>query len=139
MPWRDSMAISFENALGIHEKALNVRVQRAEILANNLANADTPGFKARDIDFKAALGEAQGQSGELAMARTEPGHIDPDAAMSDRALLMYRNPYQPSLDGNTVDAQQEQARFMRNAMDYQASFQFLNSKFAGLTKAIKGE
>ncbi|TBW59091.1 flagellar basal body rod protein FlgB [Marinobacter halodurans] len=133
------MAISFENALGIHEKALNVRVQRAEILANNLANADTPGFKARDIDFKAALGEAQGQSGELAMARTEPGHIDPDAAMSDRALLMYRNPYQPSLDGNTVDAQQEQARFMRNAMDYQASFQFLNSKFAGLTKAIKGE
>ncbi|ROU01566.1 flagellar basal body rod protein FlgB [Marinobacter sp. R17] len=133
------MAISFDNALGIHEKALNMRVQRAEILANNLANADTPGFKARDIDFKSALGEAQGQSGELAMARTEPGHIDPDAAMSDRALLMYRNPYQPSLDGNTVDAQQEQARFMRNAMDYQASFQFLNSKFAGLTKAIKGE
>ncbi|WP_411711041.1 flagellar basal body rod protein FlgB [Marinobacter sp. R17] len=139
MPWRSSMAISFDNALGIHEKALNMRVQRAEILANNLANADTPGFKARDIDFKSALGEAQGQSGELAMARTEPGHIDPDAAMSDRALLMYRNPYQPSLDGNTVDAQQEQARFMRNAMDYQASFQFLNSKFAGLTKAIKGE
>ncbi|WP_407944041.1 flagellar basal body rod protein FlgB [Marinobacter mangrovi] len=116
-----------------------MRVQRAEILANNLANADTPGFKARDIDFKSALGEAQGQSGELAMTRTEPGHIDPNAAMSDRALLMYRNPYQPSLDGNTVDAQQEEARFMRNAMDYQASFQFLNSKFAGLTKAIKGE
>lgn len=133
------MAISFSNALGIHEKALNVRVQRAEILANNLANADTPGFKARDIDFKAALGAAQSGSGELPMAQTRAGHMDPGAAMTERAALMYRTPYQPSIDGNTVDAQQEQSRFMRNAMDYQASFQFLNSKFTGLTKAITGE
>ncbi|WP_111496431.1 MULTISPECIES: flagellar basal body rod protein FlgB [Marinobacter] len=133
------MAISFANALGIHEKALNVRVQRAEVLANNLANADTPGFKARDIDFKAALGNAQSQASSLPLERTSSGHIDPQAAMTERAALMYRNPYQPSLDGNTVDAQQEESRFMRNAMDYQASFQFLNSKFQGLTKAIKGE
>ena len=134
------MAISFNNALGIHEKALNMRVQRAEVLANNLANADTPGFKARDVDFKAALGAAQsGVDSDLAMVRTDSGHIDTAAAMSDRATLLYRAPYQPSIAGNTVDAQQEQARFMRNSMDYQASFQFLNGKFTGLSKAITGQ
>lgn len=133
------MAINFNNALGVHEQAVNLRIQRAEVLANNLANADTPGFKARDIDFRAALGAAEAQSQGLAMTRTDDQHIDTAAAMSERAVLMYRNPHQPSLDGNTVDAQQEQARFMRNAMDFQASFQFLNSKFTGLSKAITGE
>lgn len=131
------MAIGFDNALGIHEKALNLRISRAEVLANNIANADTPGFKARDIDFKAALNDAK--SGSLPLSHTNGEHIDPNAAMSARAHLMYRNPQQPSLDGNTVDGQQEQARYMRNAMDYQASFQFLNSKFAGLSKAITGQ
>ena len=133
------MAINFNNALGVHEQAVNLRIQRAEVLANNLANADTPGFKARDIDFRAALGAAEAESQGLAMARTNDRHIDTAAAMSERAALMYRNPDQPSLDGNTVDGQQEQARFMRNAMDFQASFQFLNSKFTGLSKAITGE
>lgn len=133
------MAINFNNALGVHEQAVNLRIQRAEVLANNLANADTPGFKARDIDFRAALGAAEADSQGLAMARTSERHIDAGAAMTERAALLYRNPYQPSLDGNTVDAQQEQARFMRNAMDFQASFQFLNSKFTGLTKAITGQ
>jgi flagellar basal-body rod protein FlgB len=131
------MAINFDNALGIHESALTTRISRAEVLANNIANADTPGFKARDIDFKAALSQAQSDS--LPLAGSNSRHIDTNAVMSERAQLMYRNPQQPSLDGNTVDAQQEQARYMRNAMDYQASFQFLNSKFSGLMKAIKGQ
>ncbi|AHI28006.1 flagellar basal body rod protein FlgB [Marinobacter similis] len=132
------MAISFDNALGVHAQALEARVKRAEVLANNLANADTPGYKARDVDFQAMMQKAQQSVSGFEMAKTDDGHMDTstDSASGD---LLYRTPHQPSLDGNTVDAQQEQTRFMRNAMDYQASFQFLSSKFSGLTKAIKGE
>ncbi|GGC78366.1 flagellar basal body rod protein FlgB [Marinobacter halophilus] len=132
------MAITFDRALGIHEHALQARVQRAEVLANNLANADTPGFKARDIDFQAMMQQAQESVSGMSMNRTHHGHMDTSSPGSNGELL-YRTPHQPSIDGNTVDAQEEQSRFMRNAMDYQASFQFLSSKFSGLTKAIKGE
>lgn len=132
------MAITFDNALGIHPQALEARVKRAEVLANNLANADTPGFKARDVDFRAMMQQAQEQVGGMQMARTHHAHLDTSPA-GVGADLLYRNPDQPSVDGNTVDSQQEQSRFMRNAMDFQASFQFLNSKFAGLRKAITGE
>ena len=125
------MAITFDSALGIHQHAVEARVKRAEVLANNLANADTPGFQAM-------MQKAQEQVSGFQMAKTHDAHMDtsPSASESD---LMYRVPHQPSVDGNTVDAQQEQTRFMRNAMDFQASFQFLNSKFSGLTKALKGE
>ncbi|HTN33683.1 MAG TPA: flagellar basal body rod protein FlgB [Marinobacter sp.] len=132
------MAISFDKALGVHQYALEARVKRAEVLANNLANADTPGFKARDVDFQAMMQRAEQTVSGFGMTKTNEAHMDTTPVGSDSGLL-YRTPYQPSVDGNTVDTQQEQARFMRNAMDYQASFQFLSSKFAGLTKAIKGD
>ncbi len=133
------MAISFDNALGIHPQALELRVQRAELMANNLANADTPGFKARDIDFKAALAEQSAQlGGQLNMVATSSGHIANHADMG-KAEALYRTPLQPSLDGNTVDTQQELAEFTKNVLDYQSSFQFLNGKFKSLSKAIKGE
>ncbi|MDX5299018.1 MAG: flagellar basal body rod protein FlgB [Gammaproteobacteria bacterium] len=131
------MTISFDRALGIHERALATRVQRAEVLANNLANADTPGFKARDIDFRAVLAQA-GQSGELSMQRTHANHL-PLTDGAGSVDVLYRNPLQPAIDGNTVDTQYELAQYTRNAMDYQSSFQFLNSKFKGLVSAIKGE
>ena len=138
------MAISFENALGIHQKALEVRVQRAEVLANNLVNADTPGFKARDIDFKAILGGVQsGQpaGGQLAMSTTNGKHLPHGGNSSDAGSseLLYRVPTQPSLDGNTVDTQQETAEFTKNTMQYQASFQLLSGKFKALNNAIRGE
>ncbi|SER08217.1 flagellar basal-body rod protein FlgB [Amphritea atlantica] len=133
------MAISFDKALGIHEQAVGLRIQRAEILANNIANADTPNYKARDIDFKSILQGVQEGQQPLQMARTHAGHnqglIDSDFA----AELMYRIPSQPSIDGNTVDVQEEMARYSKNAVDYQASFQFLNKKFKGLSNAIRGE
>ncbi|MAZ06510.1 flagellar basal body rod protein FlgB [uncultured Marinobacter sp.] len=132
------MAITFDKALGIHQYAVETRVRRAEVLANNLANADTPGFKARDVDFQAMMQKAQESVSGFRMAKTNEAHMDTSRSASESDLL-YRVPYQPSVDGNTVDAQQEQSRFMRNAMDFQASFQFLNSKFSGLTKALKGE
>ena len=132
------MAISFDSALGIHDDALLLRARRAEVLANNIANADTPGFKARDIDFAAVLrGEQDVMNMEL--ETTSTGHnsdfIEPDFA----ADLMFRNPHQPSVDGNTVEVQEEMARYTDNAIRFQSSFTFLNSKFTGLVSAITGE
>ncbi len=136
------MAINFDSALGIHDDALMLRARRAEVLANNIANADTPNYKARDIDFAAVLGRIQNgatESSELPMQRTNSQHlngfIEPDLA----ADLMFRTSVQPSIDGNTVDVQQEMARYTDNALRYQASFRFLNDKFSGLKNAIRGE
>ena len=133
------MAISFDNALGIHEQAVGLRIKRAEILANNIANSDTPNYKARDIDFQSILAGVQDGQKPLAMRQTSEGHSDGIVNPDFAAELMYRNPTQPSVDGNTVDLHEEMARYSENAIDYQASFHFLNKKFKGLSSAIKGE
>lgn len=133
------MAISLDSALGIHQPALEARIKRAEVLANNLANADTPGYKARDIDFSAMMQKAQQEMSGFNMEQTHEQHMDTESMGAADGELLYRVPHQPSVDGNTVDAQQEQSRFMRNAMDYQASFQFLNGKVTGIKKAISGQ
>ena len=132
------MAISFESALGIHEKALHIRAKRAEVLANNLTNADTPGFKARDIDFKSIL-RGQMSASSQRMVATNSRHFSAGATDMVSPELLYRNPLQPSLDGNTVEEQVEMSRFAQNTMDFQASFQMLNGKFKGLQNAIKGD
>lgn len=130
------MPISFDSALGIHAKALAVRSRRAELLASNIANADTPGYKARDIDFRAALSQAQASA--PALKTTNPRHIS--TAQSEPAMeTLYRVPNQSSLDGNTVDASLEKAAFAENALRYQASLGFLDGKFKGLKAALKGE
>ena len=128
-------SINFNNALGVHPDAMLLRGKRAEILANNLANSDTPGFKARDINFQAMLAK-ESQSG-LAMRSTNSAHLTTSSSQSNE--LLFRNPSQPSIDGNTVDTQLEQTIFSRNAMDYNSSFEFLNGKFKGLKSAIRGE
>lgn len=137
------MAISFDSALGIHQQALLVRTRRAEILANNIVNADTPNYKARDIDFRAILGEATDSvaapAEQMNLAATRVGHLDGVIDPSLAADLLYRQPLQPSVDGNTVDVQHEQAQYAENALAFQASFTFLNRKFNGLMNAIKGE
>jgi flagellar basal-body rod protein FlgB len=135
------MSISFDKALGIHEKALDFRAQRAEVLANNIANADTPNYKARDMDFSSVLAaeSEKQQSGRFALDRTNSRHIEADGlALSDEALK-YRTPLQPSIDQNTVDAQIEQSNYTENAIGFQASFTLLNSKFKGLVSALRGE
>ncbi|HSX70066.1 MAG TPA: flagellar basal body rod protein FlgB [Pseudomonas sp.] len=133
------MSISFSNALGIHEQALKFRTQRAEVLANNLVNADTPNFKARDLDFAAVL-EAQSEKnkGGFTLEQTDARHI-PAEGITEDASLMYRHPFHPSLDQNTVDAQIEQAKYAENTTQFQASFTLLNSKFKGLIGALRGE
>jgi flagellar basal-body rod protein FlgB len=133
------MAINFNNALGIHAQALTLRTQRTTLLANNIANASTPGYKARDIDFQALLSQANNsQRRSVDVLRTHQRHIA-GAGTGFGSEVLYRVPNQASVDGNTVDEQIENAAFARNALEHQASFQFLNSKFTGLMKALRGE
>ncbi len=133
------MPISFDRAFSIHDDALLLRGKRSSILASNIANVDTPNYKARDIDFGAMLRSAsQQQSDRVVLASTHRDHIPTRSTLTQPAL-MYRNPLHPSLDGNSVDAHVEQAKFAENAMLYQTSFTFLNGKISGLMKALKGE
>ena len=136
-----NMSINFGKALGIHEQALGFRAQRAEVLANNIANADTPNYKARDLDFASVLAEQSNrmQRGGVSLNRTDSRHIPADGVITGEAEMPYRIPMQPSLDQNTVDLQIEQANYTENAIHFQASFTFLNSKFKGLTDALRGE
>ena len=131
--------------LGLHAEALKLRSQRAELLARNLANADTPGFEARDFDFREALARVQrgggGEGGGVNLATSRAGHfgVAAGAAAADMPEFLYRVPVVPSLDGNTVDVQIEQAAFAENAVKYQATLNFVNSKLRGLMTAITGQ
>ena len=129
------MAINFDKALGIHPQALAMREKRSEVLAANLANADTPGYKARDLDFKSLL--KQNLPEAVPMERTQAGHFAPQRLLESH--LMYRNPNQVSLDGNTVEANVEQAEYAENAVQYQASLQFISNNFTGLMMALRGQ
>lgn len=129
------MTINFDKALGVHQQALFVRQQRTEVLATNIANADTPGFKAKEIDFRAALNNASKQS--AGMVRTHANHINVNSQTP--AYEQYRVSEQPSLDGNTVDIQQEKAAVADNSVRYQATVTFLSRRFSGMINAFKGE
>lgn len=134
------MAINFETALGVHEQALLLRNRRSEVIANNIANADTPGYKARDLDFEGILKNHMDQkSSNLSMEVTGSNQFAHGMGDLAGTALLYRVPLQPSIDGNTVDEQVENAAFARNAIDHQASFQFLNGKLTGIMKALRGE
>ena len=136
------MPLSLDQYVSVHATALDVRARRGELIANNLANADTPGYQARDIDFRQAMARAAGDktAGGVSLSTTQAGHIG-GASSANAATnpdLKYRTPLAPALDGNTVDAQIEQAAFAENAVRYQATLTFLNAKFRGLLTAILG-
>jgi flagellar basal-body rod protein FlgB len=135
------MPLNLDAYLGVHADALTVRGQRTELLARNLANADTPGFKAQDIDFRAALAAAGGADKQVAMRATSAQHLGStaNAGATTPAELKYRTPLAPSLDGNTVDVQMEQAAFAENAVRFQATLSFLSARFRGLMTAITGQ
>jgi len=130
------MGINLDKVLGVHEQALYLRSRRTAILASNIANADTPNYKAKDIDFKSILSQSQ-QAASLPLTHNNPRHIS-SAKISSTSGLQYRNPYQASLDGNTVDPQLEKAAFSENAVRYQATLRFIGGTFKGLLTAIKG-
>ena len=132
------MPINLDSYLGNLGNALELRGKRAEVLASNMANADTPNFKAQDFDFQAALGQAQGQ--QLALRATAKGHINPaGSAGTVQPALQYRIPGQPALDGNTVDIQLEKSAFTENAVQYQVTLSFLDGSIKGLRNALRGE
>jgi len=134
------MPINLDAYLGVHAKALPLHSKRTEVIAANIANADTPGYRARDIDFKAALAAASNAQSAGNMKTTQTRHISTAAVNGSHAgELKYRTPLAPTLDGNTVDTQLEQASFAQNSVRYQATLSFLSSKFRGLMTALTGQ
>ena len=132
------MRFNLDKAMGIHEQALYVRSRRNSMIASNIANVDTPNYKAKDIDFRSVLRNAAGMDGGDMVMRTHANHIQPGGSTAADAEELFRYPYQASLDGNTVDGQMEKANYAQNTVQYQASMSFLTGKFQGLKKAIKG-
>ena len=129
----------FDNIFGIHESALLLHGQRLGVLANNIANADTPGYKARDIDFAAILSGSAGDETPLPVTITHAAHLGASDGELPAGELLYRNPYQASLDGNTVEMPVEQAAFSENNVRYQASLTFINNQISLLQFAIAGQ
>ncbi len=129
------MALSTDAIFVGMDRALRVHGQRMGVVANNLANADTPGYKARDVDFRAVLSEAQAASAGL--RTTHAGHLA--GADGGAAPRLWRVPSQPSADGNTVDAPMEQARFAEASLRYEATLRFIDGKVKGLITAITGQ
>ena len=128
------MPLTFDDGLGVHMRAVLLRARRSEVLAANLVNADTPHYLARDMDFRAALGQARDR---IAMQVTHVHHSS--GGQDGPAALLYRMPMQPSVDGNTVDPHVEKTAFMQNALHYEVSLTFLGGRINTLLAAIRGE
>ncbi|MFA6013758.1 MAG: flagellar basal body rod protein FlgB [Gallionellaceae bacterium] len=134
------MSSRIDSMFQFHQAALNLRAARQELMASNIANADTPNYKARDIDFASALQGAMSESGpKLAMAGTTNRHLS--GATGDTVLgspVLYRTVVQPSADGNTVDMDVERAQFADNALRYEASVKFVSEKGKDVLAALQG-
>jgi flagellar basal-body rod protein FlgB len=136
-----NMTSKIDNALQFQQAALNLRAARQELLASNIANADTPNYKARDIDFASALqGALSGTPAQLPLATSSPRHLGGGATGENvmGAPVMYRNVLQPSADGNTVDMDVERAQFADNALRYEASVRFVSEQVKNVLTALQG-
>ena len=133
------MISKLDDALNFYQTALNLRSYRQQLLAGNIANADTPNFKAKDIDFSSALqGALSARSGNPVLARTSARHLDSGNENPGGAQVLYRTPEQPSMDGNTVDMNAERAQFADNAIHYEANLTFISSQIKALLTAVQG-
>lgn len=132
------MAISINNAFGIHENAMHLQGRRAQLIAQNLANSDTPGYKAKDIDFKSALKSIANGQMQAPLKATQSGHIQPDGFFMGVESL-YRQPMQSSLDGNTVEPHVEMSEFTENSMRYLMTLRIMSGRINGMLSAIRGE
>lgn len=138
------MSSRFDSVLGIHADALKLREARGRILASNLANADTPNYKAQDLDFRAAMLKQRGDEMSLrspSMKLTNSKHIAGFEGnnLSAAEYLRYRVPTQPSLDGNTVETHIEKAKFMENGMQHSMTLQFLDDRIKGIKDALRSQ
>ncbi len=141
-PANPTMIDRLDRDLNVQRAALNARAYRQELLASNIANADTPHYKARDLDFKAALSAAEGNreaGGTVALARTQAGHLPGADAGPWSGALRYRTEYQGAVDGNTVNMDVERAAFAENAMQMEALITFVRGRLRDLGTAIQGQ
>lgn len=134
------MASKIDNLLAFHRQSLDLRAHRQQVLAGNIANSDTPNYKARDIDFAAALKNAVAGRGSegVALARTSGRHLDAGSS-SGPAPLLYRKETQASVDGNTVNMDVERSQFAENAIYYEASISFISGKLKTMLSAVQGQ
>ncbi|CAG0964099.1 Flagellar basal body rod protein FlgB [Burkholderiales bacterium] len=137
------MISRLDEAFRFQEMVLNLRVKRQDLLASNIANADTPNYKARDIDFeaslKAALSGRAENTGAVPLARRDLAHQAGLAAAAGDPQVRYTQPAQPSIDGNTVELDSERARFTENALHIEANLVFLSGRIKQLLSAIQGQ
>ena len=134
------MINKLDKELNFHHQALSLRAARQELLSGNVANADTPNFKAKDIDFASVLHEKLSLTTNLnkvSLNTTSPAHINSAAQGAFGDNILYRVPLQPSADGNTVDMDMERTRFADNAIKYDASMTFLNTEFRNISLAMQ--
>jgi len=129
-----------DSYFSLHNSALQLRNTRLELISQNIANAATPNYRAKDLDFAAAMRKAEGSQG-MQVRNTDEQHLGSSGSgrPSVSNAIVYRVPLNPSRDNNTVEIGLEQAKFGRAAADYQASLQFLESRVSGLRKALRGE
>lgn len=136
------MLDKLDAALRFQQEALNLRAQRQEILAANIANADTPGYQARDMDFASELQKViqrgREEVGRVSLTRTAAQHIPAQALTPPAAELLYRIPDQPSLDGNTVDMDRERTQFADNSLQYQMSLSALSGQIKSMMNVLQG-
>ncbi|CAG9932628.1 flagellar basal body rod protein FlgB [Candidatus Nitrotoga arctica] len=134
------MVSKIDNALQFNRTVLNLRAARQELIASNIANVDTPNYKAKDIDFvKTLQGAISGNTVKLQMAGTMPHHLSSSPGENVMgAPVMFRNVVQPSADGNTVDMDVERAQFADNALRYEASVKFVDNQIKSVLTALQG-
>jgi flagellar basal-body rod protein FlgB len=128
-------------SLDFHGQALALRSERQRLIASNIANADTPGYVARDLDFSQALRQATGQMTAATapvLQASQPGHIGGSANGRAEANLVYATASQTNLDRNTVDMDRERANFADNSVRYEATLRFINGNVRTMLDAIKG-
>lgn len=137
------MIDKLDNELRFQQDAMSLRAERQQVLANNIANADTPDFRARDFDFASELASSLNQDRAagrgMSLATTSDRHLRASSGAMTRRELLYRVPDQPSLDGNTVDMDRERAQFADNSVRYQASLTFLTNRLQSLKTAMQSE
>lgn len=134
------MTNRLDQEMQFHQTALNLRAYRQQLLSSNIANADTPNYKAKDIDFtKALTGALNMRMGPIALATTNAGHQQGKVASPFDSLAQYRNVTQASVDGNTVDMDVERAAFAENALHYEASVTFINGLLRSMQSAMQNQ
>ncbi|RIX83260.1 flagellar basal body rod protein FlgB [Acidovorax cavernicola] len=134
------MIDKLDAAFRFHREALHLRAERQEVLAANIAHADTPNYKARDFDFGARLSEAveRGRAASsVSMATTSSRHLAGQAQATANHDLQYRVPHQSSLDGNTVEMDVERVAFADNALRYESNLTLINAKIKSLLSAVQ--